>query len=494
MSQLGVTATPLTIGSVIAGRYVLKRLVGEGGMGQVFEAEHTALGRCFALKVLRLERWSDELVQRFQREARALGKITSARVAQVTDFGVEPGVGPFYVMELIDGETLEHRLEREGKLPPAEVVRIGIETCEALAEVHAAGIVHRDLKPSNIGLPRGGPVGIKLLDFGLAAAVDDSFLQRITRSQQILGSLPYMAPEQFHSARPSPAQDLYALGVVLFEAVTGRHPFRAPSTAALIHQILAAPVPSIESAGGGPAVPVALAHVITRLLEKDPAARPTSGHAVAAELRAVLAAPSPSVTPMRRPAPLPPTLATPPEMASVPVLGTPAPAATAPATPTAAASGPQPARAGSFAPMAALIVAGGLLAGVATAGAIVGILHVTGSGDAGDGAGIAAPIAPTPVALGTGPGAQHGTATVPSQVRADVPDAGRDANARASTRDSGQDRTSSPATSMSRVPDTSMTARNGPRTGAGVTPAMSPVITTMMNEQGAWTGEIIEDP
>ncbi|HBQ11871.1 MAG TPA: serine/threonine protein kinase, partial [Myxococcales bacterium] len=117
--------------------------IGQGGMGEVLEVEHVGLGRRFALKVLRLERWSDELVRRFNREARALARVTTPRVAQVTDFGVDESCGPYYVMELLDGETLEDRLEREGVVSPQEALTICAELCDALSEVHAAGIVHR---------------------------------------------------------------------------------------------------------------------------------------------------------------------------------------------------------------------------------------------------------------------------------------------------------------------------------------------------------------
>ncbi len=294
-----------TVGLTVAGRYELVRLLGEGGMGQVFEAEHLALGRRFALKVLRLERWSDELVQRFQREARALARISSPRVAQVTDFGVEERLGPFYVMELVEGETLERRIGREGRLGLDEALHVAAETAEALAEVHQTGIVHRDVKPSNIGLPPAGPVAVKLLDFGLAASVDDSFMQRITRSQQVLGSLPYMAPEQFHGARPAPTMDVYAVGVVLFEMLAGRLPFKAPSTAALIHQILAAPVPPFAQVAPDLGVPPRVEQVVRRLLAKDPAERFADAHQAAEAIRDTAERSLASTLPGKRP--LPPT-------------------------------------------------------------------------------------------------------------------------------------------------------------------------------------------
>lgn len=234
-------------GMTVGERYVVQSILGQGGMGQVLEVEHVSLGRRFALKVLRLERWNDELVRRFNREARALAKLTTPRVAQVTDFGVDEDSGPFYVMELLDGETLEDRLERLSRLSPREALTIGAATCDALADCHAAGIIHRDLKPSNVGLTQTGPVAVKLLDFGLAASMDDAFLSKITQSQQILGSLPYMAPEQFNAAPAAPSMDIYAVGICLYESLAGRLPFMAPSTAALIHQILSTPIPALPA-------------------------------------------------------------------------------------------------------------------------------------------------------------------------------------------------------------------------------------------------------
>ncbi len=273
---------PLVPGRHVADRYVVTRVLGEGGMGQVLEVEHLALGRRFALKVLRLEKWNEELVRRFHREARALAKVSTPRVAQVTDFGVDGEVGPFYVMELLEGETLEDRLEREGRVPAGDALRICAELCDALAEVHAAGIVHRDLKPSNVGLPERGPVLVKLLDFGLAASMDDAFLSKITQSQQILGSLPYMSPEQFNSAEPAPAMDVYAVGIVLHEALTGRLPFYAPSTAAMIHQILSTPPPPLPAEIAGRSL---LDPLLERLLAKDPHQRFASATAAAHALR-----------------------------------------------------------------------------------------------------------------------------------------------------------------------------------------------------------------
>ena len=268
---------PLQVGAVVGDRYRIIREIGGGGMGFVFEAEHIALQRRFALKVLRLGHWDEELVRRFEREAQALGKISSPRVAQVSDFGVADGVGPFYVMELVPGLSLEQRLN-QSPMAPREAVEMAIGLCDAVVDVHSQGIVHRDLKPGNIGLP-GGAIPVKLLDFGLAASIDDAFFTRITQSQQVLGSMPYISPEQFAGARPSVPQDIWAIGVVFYEMLTGSLPFEAPSTPALMHRILTAPPTLIGD------VPISLGRVLDRLLHKDPEVRVKSARAAGDLLR-----------------------------------------------------------------------------------------------------------------------------------------------------------------------------------------------------------------
>ncbi len=332
-----MTGAESLIGSVIGERYAVTGTLGEGGMGTVLRVEHVVLGRPFALKTLRIGERAEELVTRFEREARALAQVRSPRVAQVTDFGVDPNVGPWYVMELVDGVSLHDRLEH-GPLAMEEVVRLGIALCEALDDVHSVGIVHRDLKPSNIGLTTGGPVPLKLLDFGLAAAIDESFLSRITQSQQVLGSLPYIAPEVFQGARPGTSLDLWSLGIVLYEMATAKLPFEAPSTAALMHQILTSPVPRTES------FPAPIAAAVRALLTKDPRMRVASARDAAALLRGdgpstlrgvgeepVSLPPTieralqvPDLTQPHTPTPVPPTIAS-----EIPLPPLPAPAAAA---------------------------------------------------------------------------------------------------------------------------------------------------------------------
>lgn len=171
-------------------------------------------------------------------------------------------------MELVEGEALHELIRREGPLPRDRALEIAVGIARALEDVHEAGIVHRDIKPGNIGVCAKGPVPIRLLDFGLATSVDERFGSRITESKRVVGSMPYMAPEQFHGEAPSPAVDLWALGIVMYEMLSGRLPFEAPTTAALIQKILnesPAPLPFEQKAG-----------LLARFLAKDAALRPRS--------------------------------------------------------------------------------------------------------------------------------------------------------------------------------------------------------------------------
>lgn len=263
---------------VIGGRYEVVREIGAGGMGQVFEVRHTSIGRRFALKIIRVGNVDDEVVRRFKREARALALVESPRVAQVTDFDVEESIGPYLVMEFVPGPTLEERINDTTTFQ--DVATLAADTAEALADIHEAGLVHRDIKPANLAIGTH-PVPVKLLDFGLATSVDDSYITRITQSQQVLGSLPYLAPEQFAGQRPKPAQDLWALGIMMYEMAVGALPFVGSSTAAVMHRILTAPPPVSGE------VPDALWAIINELLTKDPELRPSNARALAARLRAI---------------------------------------------------------------------------------------------------------------------------------------------------------------------------------------------------------------
>lgn len=239
-------------GTLVAGKYRVSRTIGRGGMGVVLAAEHGALAQAVALKVLSSDALaSEEVVGRFLREARAAAGLKSEFVARVTDYGALDDGRPFMAMELLDGEDLGVAFGRE--LPVEEVVDAIIQACAGLAEAHAAGIVHRDLKPSNLfrtRRPDGSPC-TKVLDFGISKVTERANVptpQTSTRS--MLGTPLYMSPEQVRNAKTVDARtDVWSLGVVLYEALTGRPPFLGETLGEVFAAILQDDPPSFASSG-----------------------------------------------------------------------------------------------------------------------------------------------------------------------------------------------------------------------------------------------------
>jgi eukaryotic-like serine/threonine-protein kinase len=268
--------TPTTI----AERYQLEELIATGGMGSVYRALDQHLGRPVAIKVLKRSLADDPMfLERFRREARAAAVINHPNVARVFDYG-ERRSEPFIVMELVEGETLAERIDREGRLPWREAFAIAEQVARALAAAHAHGVVHRDAKPANILLDSSGQV--KVTDFGIARAARATTL---TRPGMVLGSANYVAPEQAQGNPVAPTADLYSLGCVLFEAVTGSTPYRGPNAVAIASQHVSADVP--DPRGLVPDLPAEAAALVMRSLHKDPAARFPSGSAMADALAAV---------------------------------------------------------------------------------------------------------------------------------------------------------------------------------------------------------------
>ena len=208
-------------------RFQAVQRIDAGGMGEVWEADDTLLGRRVAIKVLAEELAGDPVaVGRFRREARATAKLDHPNVIRVLDF--VDGEPPFLVLELLEGQTLADRLRLEGALPPLEAARIAAAVADGLDLAHRAGIIHRDIKPGNIMLTAGG--GVKVMDFGIAAAWE----AHSTTGQQLLATAAYAPPERIAGGRASPAGDLYSLGVVLYEMLTGRPPFVADTAERLL--------------------------------------------------------------------------------------------------------------------------------------------------------------------------------------------------------------------------------------------------------------------
>ena len=266
------------------GRYCLVGRIGVGGMGEVWEADDTVLGRRVALKVLVQELADDSrATRRFVREARATAKLTHPNVTRVYDFGRDGGV-PYLVMELLEGDTLADRLAG-GPLPPAEAARIGAAVADALDAAHSQGIIHRDIKPSNVLLTPAGEV--KVMDFGIAAAADET---HSTTGRGLYGTAAYVSPERAAGQAATPAADVYSLGAVLYELLTGRPPFLGDSPVLVVRAHLhERPRPVRELA---PWVPARLADACEAALAKDPAQRPSSAAALAIRLRAAYSGPA----------------------------------------------------------------------------------------------------------------------------------------------------------------------------------------------------------
>jgi serine/threonine-protein kinase len=258
-------------------RYRVERTLGRGGMATVYLARDTLLDRDVAVKVLAEHLAEDELFRaRFLREARLAARIAHANVVRIYDVAPEEH-GLSIVMEYVDGESLAVELRRRGRLPAAKVTELGLQLCAALQAAHTAGLVHRDVKPQNVLLRRDGTV--KLGDFGIARSNDSTAL---TEHGSVLGTAAYLAPEQARGETATPATDLFALGVVLYEALTGQRPHAATSLPELLYLREHEPVqPPGEIVEG---VPPALDRAIMHCLAVSPADRPVSAKALAVQL------------------------------------------------------------------------------------------------------------------------------------------------------------------------------------------------------------------
>lgn len=262
----------------LAGRYRLLEIIGQGGMAVVHRAHDELLDRDVAVKVLRPGFADDpDFVERFRREARHAASLHHPNIVTIYDTGTDPESGSDYiVMQLVEGADLHEILDRSGRLSVAFAVRIGIETARALSFAHARGIIHRDIKPANILVDADDDV--RVADFGIARAATDTGVT----TGGMIGSPQYASPEQVMGEEVGPSSDLYSLGVVLYEALTGVRPFDGPTPAAVALERLRVDPPAIRTID--PTVPVSLEQTVMRLLERNPEARPSSAAEVVAEL------------------------------------------------------------------------------------------------------------------------------------------------------------------------------------------------------------------
>src|SRR3977135_1441214 len=280
------------IGRLFDGKYRLDARLGGGGMGTVYRATHLLIDRVVAVKVLSQRFVGDETAQqRFRREARASGRMQHPNAVMVNDFGATEDGWLYIVMELLEGQTLRDLLAREAPLDPARAVSFMMQTCAAVGAAHDAGLIHRDLKPANIFIEQRPNLAavVKVLDFGVAnvgVEEHDDDYNTLTQVGAIIGTPRYMSPEQCSGAAPlTPASDVYSLGIILYEMLTGAVPFSADTPLALaLKQVSEAPVRPRKVV---PTIPAELEGVVIHELATDRGLRPADANELRRELHAV---------------------------------------------------------------------------------------------------------------------------------------------------------------------------------------------------------------
>jgi eukaryotic-like serine/threonine-protein kinase len=281
------------IGVTLSGRYLITRKVGQGGMGAVYEATHTLIGKRVAVKVL-LEKYArrEAIVQRLEQEARLASSCQNEHIIDITDFGTTEDGRTFVVMEYLEGESLSECLARETRLPEQRILRIASQAASALAAAHAKGIVHRDVKPENLFLLRRKDQDfVKVVDFGISKSLrasDEAEEQpRLTQTGMVLGTPLYMSPEQARGDDELDARvDIYALGVIMYEAATGRVPFIGSNYLSVISQVLNEEPRSPRALR--PELSEEFEAIVLRAMEKDREGRYADADALLADLTALL--------------------------------------------------------------------------------------------------------------------------------------------------------------------------------------------------------------
>src|SRR5260370_26658380 len=290
----GVATTHSISGEpILDGRYQLERRLGQGGMGVAFKGRHIFLKTLHAIKVILPDLVGNDpnLATRFRQEALAAAAIRHQNIIAATDVGVVRGTMPFLVMEFVQGKVLQEIMAEEGAMPPLRAFELIQPICAGIAAAHRQNIVHRDLKPLNVMIQDGVPVreGAKILDFGLAKIKSGELLGSFIAAQTtgLMGSPFYMSPEQWSDEPPDARADVYSLGVMLFQMLSGEVPFKGSSIPAIMKKHLTEAVPTLGSKGVE--APPQIESVLRHALEKEPENRTPSADEFATELRAAMA-------------------------------------------------------------------------------------------------------------------------------------------------------------------------------------------------------------
>lgn len=321
--ETGLTAVPPAddVGRIVDGRYRVLATIAQGGMGKVYKVEHVNLGQLFAMKVIRRDLLGGEgIVDKFRQEALATSQIGNAHIVFLTDFGIDPDFGAYFVMEHLNGRSLKDVIRSEAPLPLRRVHHILAQIGDALGAAHAKGIVHRDLKPDNVILVSQGTLidFVKILDFGIAGLLETKDIH--SQSGVVLGSPLYVAPEQILGAPPDPRSDIYSLGVILYHMLTGEPPFIGDSVLEVLQKHgLEEPLPLFVTRPDAN-IPHAINDVVLKALEKHPENRQEKVEELVQTFwKGILQASTPPPRPGKAPVPPAPTPAPPVAPAPAPV-------------------------------------------------------------------------------------------------------------------------------------------------------------------------------
>jgi eukaryotic-like serine/threonine-protein kinase len=278
-AQTTLVATDPFVGRTLDEKYVIEEPLGAGGMGAVYRARHLSMDRPVAIKFLHQRLMEDEAARaRFHIEARAAVMLRHANAVSVTDFGQTPEGSFYIVMELLEGRTLREILSREAPIETARAISIMLQASAAVAAAHEAGIIHRDLKPANILVTQSAdhPAAVKVLDFGIATFVvdDDEEAATLAQPNSVIGTPRYMSPEQYNGDELTPATDVYSLGVILYEMLTGTVPFSGSTPAEIAEKHAHNPPHSPREIVAS--IPEEVERIVLQALEKQPAGRPAN--------------------------------------------------------------------------------------------------------------------------------------------------------------------------------------------------------------------------
>ncbi len=257
------------VGTTLNNRYLVEKLVGRGGMGALYAGTHTEIGRKVAIKLMHKDVClSEDVFLRFKQEAKLAGALSHHNICSVYDFGRLPDCTPYLIMDLLQGKTLSDIVRREKRMPHEQAVKIFIQICDALTYAHANGIVHRDLKPSNIMVEDGTKM-IKVLDFGIAKSLEADGPQ-LTAANELLGSPYYMSPEQCQSGNVDQRTDIYSMGCLMYECLTGRPPFKASSALQTMYSHVHVEPDKMSAVAPDANIPTDLEAVVFKALSKAP--------------------------------------------------------------------------------------------------------------------------------------------------------------------------------------------------------------------------------